>query len=345
MRVLVTGHRGYIGSLLVPLLQDAGHDVRGLDSDLYAGCTFAGDLPEIPWIRKDVRDVERADLADCDAVVHLAGLSNDPLGDLDPGLTDAVNHAASVRLAELARDSGVGRFLFASSCSNYGAAGDALLDESADFNPVTPYGRSKVAVEGDVAPMAADDFCPVFLRAGTAFGRSPRLRFDLVLNNLTAWAAATGRIYLKSDGSPWRPVVHAEDIGRAYVAALAAPADRVRGRAYNVGRTDQNYRIRDLAGLVEEAVPGTRIDFAPDAGPDARNYRVDCGRIARELPDFRPQWDARRGAAELAAALVGSGVAVEEFEGPRFQRVAHLKSLIADGRLGGDLRWRDPDAR
>jgi nucleoside-diphosphate-sugar epimerase len=340
MRVLVSGHSGYIGTILVPMLLSHGHDVVGIDSDLYEACTFGGGIPDIPWIRKDIRDIERGDLEGFEAVLHLAGLSNDPLGDLNPGLTFEINHAASVRLACLSKEVGVKRFIFSSSCSNYGAAGDDLITEEAEFNPVTPYGKSKVLVERDVASLADSDFCPTFLRNATAYGVSPRLRFDLVLNNLVAWAFTTGLVYLKSDGTPWRPIVHIEDISRAFVAVLHAPREVVYNEAFNVGRTDDNYRIRELAEIVAETVPGCRIEYAKDASPDKRNYRVNCSKILRILPEFQPQWDARRGAEELYAAYQKVGLTLEEFEGPRYKRIDHIKLLMRDGKLDEKLRWR-----
>lgn len=348
MRILVTGHTGYIGTVLVPMLQEKGHEVVGLDTDLYRSSTFGELTMDIPSIEKDIRDVQAADLDGIDAIMHLAGLSNDPLGNLNPELTYEINHRASVRLATLAKELGIQRFIFSSSCSNYGAAGNDWLTEESAFNPVTPYGESKVLVEQDLARMADSSFSPTFLRNSTAFGVSPRLRFDLVLNNLVAWAFTTGQVLLKSDGTPWRPIVHIADISRAFIAVLEAPLDKVHNEAFNVGRNEDNYQIRELAQMAAETVPGSKVVFARDAegdtkkfdvGKDPRNYRVDCSKIQRVLPNFQPAWDARKGAQELYEAYKQHGVTLEEFEGPRYQRIAHIKELLSSGRLDNNLRW------
>jgi nucleoside-diphosphate-sugar epimerase len=341
VKILVTGSEGYIGTILVPMLIKAGHDVVGLDTNYYEHCTFTGSVPEIKTIHKDIRDIDKHDAEGVDAIIHLAGLSNDPLGDYRPGLTVDINEKASIRLAGIAKQAGVKRFLFASSCSNYGAAGDDFLTEAAPSNPVTPYGRSKVRVEKALFEIADKDFSPTYLRASTAYGVSPRLRFDLVANNLTAWAFTTGRVYLKSDGTPWRPIVHVEDISRAYIAALHAPREAVHNEAFNVGTTTENYQIREIAKIVKEIVPGCEIDYAPDAGPDQRCYRVDCNRIARILPEFKPQWTVRRGIEQLFNEYKQVGLTLEEFEGPKYMRIAHIKNLVADGILDKNLRWKE----
>ena len=340
MRILVTGHKGYIGSVMVPMLLGAGHDVVGLDSDLFRQCTFRPGMHDIPEQRLDLRDTQIRQLEGFDAIVHLGALSNDPLSDLNPDITYDINHVASVRLAQLAKEAGVARFLYSSSCSSYGQAGDALVDETADLHPITAYAISKVRVEQDVAKLADEGFSPTFLRNATAYGVSPRLRFDLVLNNLVAWAYAQGRVHIKSDGTPWRPIVHIEDISRAFLAVLAAPREVIHNQAFNVGQTEENYRIRELADIVLAVVPGSRIEYAKDGGPDPRCYRVDFGKIHRLLPEFKPQWNARRGAEELYAAYQAVGLVIDDCEGPRFKRIDHLKQLLAAGRLDPTLRWR-----
>ncbi len=343
MRVLLTGHKGYIGTVLTPMLLDAGHEVHGLDSDIFSRCTFGDDPLQIPETIKDIRDITIEDVQGFDAVLHLAGLSNDPLGDLNADLTYEINHRASVRLAALAKEAGVKRYIFSSSCSNYGAGGDDLLNEEGDLNPVTPYGKSKVMVEQDVSKLADNTFCPLYLRNATAYGVSPRLRFDLVLNNLVAWAYTTGQVRLKSDGTPWRPIVHIEDISRAFLATLHAPAEKVHNRAFNVGVPGENFRIREIAEIVGETVPDSEVTFAPDASPDKRNYRVDCTFIQRQVPEYQPQWNVRKGAQELYEAYKATGLTLEEFEGKRYKRIDHVRMLIADGIIDDSLRHINRD--
>jgi len=340
MRVLVTGHNGYIGCALVPILVRAGHDVVGMDSCLFENCTLGPEVDPVPAIRKDIRDAELNDLKGYQAVIHLAGISNDPLGDLNPGCTYEINYRASVRLAKLAKQAGVERFLFSSSCSNYGAAGsEAILTEEAAFNPVTPYGESKVLVEKEVSQLADQDFTPVFLRNATAYGFSARLRGDLVLNNLVGWAHITGMVRLKSDGTPWRPIVHIDDISEAFLALMEADKNLVHNQAFNVGRTEENYQMRDLANIVMETVPGSKVTFAEDAGPDKRCYRVNCEKIHKVIPAFKPRWNAREGAKQLYEAYKKYGLTLTDFEGPTYMRIQTVKRLQSEGKLDSDLRW------
>ena len=341
MRILLTGHDGYIGHVLTPMLLERGHEVTGLDSCLYEDCGFAsGKALQVPVLRKDVRDVELQDLRGFDAVAHLAGISNDPLGDLAPQTTYAINHEASVKLARLAKQAGVQRFVFSSSCSNYGAAGNDYLDENAGFNPVTPYAESKVWTERDVAPMADDSFSPTFLRSATAFGVSKRLRGDLVVNNLVGYAVTTGQVLIKSDGMPWRPLVHIEDISRAFVSVLEAPRELVHNQSFNVGMTDENYRVREVAQMVSEVVPGSKVTFAGDASPDARNYRVNCDKIRKTLPAFKPQWTVRKGVEEVYAAYCENKTTAEEFLSSSFIRLKKIRELQTAGKLDDTLSWR-----
>lgn len=339
MRVLITGHNGYIGSVLAPLVQAAGHDVVGLDTFLFEQATFGQDGPDIDALRMDLRDVQVADLRGFDAVMHLAALSNDPLGDVNPQITYDINHLGSVRLARLAKAAGVERLVFASSCSLYGVAGDEMLTEEAAFNPITPYGVSKVLFERDVATLADDDFSPTFLRNSTAYGVSPRLRADVVVNNLVAIAFTTGEVLIQSDGTPWRPLVHVEDIARAFLAVLHAPRELVHNEAFNVGRSEENYRVRDLGHLVEQVVPGSKVKYADGGGPDPRCYRVDCSKLMRRLPEYRPEWTVRRGMEQLRDAFQANALTREDLEGDRYFRIRRIRALQTEGLLDPSLRW------
>ena len=343
MRVLLSGSGGYVGSVARGVLEAAGHAVLGLDARLYEGCDLAAlTPPPAPELPIDLRDVQLADLEGIDAVVHLGALSNDPIGELDENLTYAINHVASVRLAELAKEAGAMRFVFASSCSMYGAsAGSGLVDETAALAPLTAYAASKVRSEESLAQLASDDFSPTFLRFATAYGVSPRLRLDIVLNNLVGSAVASGEVRLQSDGMAWRPLIHVEDMAKACLAVLEAPREAIHSEAFNTGSPDANYLVRDLAEIVVEVVAGAQVSYAEGAGTDPRSYQVDFSKIMSALPSFRCEWDARKGAASLASAYRAASMDEAMFAGDRFTRLARLRTLLAEGRLDGDLRWQE----
>ncbi|MXP20285.1 NAD-dependent epimerase/dehydratase family protein [Gordonia sp. HNM0687] len=341
MRILVTGHLGYLGSEMVPVLRARDHEVIGLDTDFYGSCDFHAVPVDAPMLPLDVRDVTVTDLAalDLDAVIHLAALSNDPLSDLDPQLTYDINLDGSVHLAEVAKQAGVRRFLFSSSCSLYGKGGDAALDENAAFHPVTPYGESKVRVEQALSAMADDTFSPVYLRNATAYGLSRRLRADIVVNNLVAHAATSGKVLLESDGTPWRPLVHVLDIADAFAAVLDAPAEAIHDQAFNVGRSGENYQVREIADIVADVVGDCAVGFGVNASPDIRDYQVDFTKIHRTLTGYRPRWTVRRGVEQLWAAYRHGGMTADMFAGPAYVRLREIQRLRAAGAMGADLRW------
>jgi nucleoside-diphosphate-sugar epimerase len=342
MKVLVTGHHGYIGSVLAPMIAAAGHEVTGVDTFFYEGCDFVPDLASVTSLRADVRDLDVGDLAGYDAIVHLAALSNDPIGQLNEELTLDINFRATAQLARKAKEAGVERFVFASSCSMCGAgSGDEPLTEEAPLRPLTAYAVSKVRSEEALAELADSDFVPVFMRNATVYGVSPRLRFDVVLNNLSGWAYTTGSVRIMSDGTPWRPIVHVRDVADASLAMLEAPADVVRGVAFNVGADSENYQVRDLATIVHDTFPGCTIEYAEGAGPDPRSYRVDFAKLTGALPEFATKWTAADGARELRDAFEQVALTADGFQGDKYTRLARLKLLSASGRLDGDLRWVD----
>ncbi len=345
MRILVTGHHGYIGSVTVPALVAAGHDVVGADTRFYEGCDLYNGVAPAEDRRVDVRDLTAADLDGFDAVVHLAALSNDPLGDFAPELTAEINYAATLSVARAAREAGVERFVFASSCSMYGTQGTgAPVDEDAPQQPLTAYAESKVRSERELALLATDDFSPIFMRNATAYGASPRLRLDIVLNNLVGWAVTTGSVKIMSDGTPWRPLVHVQDIAAATATLVGAPRQLVHGKAFNIGGSEENYQVRELGEIVHETVPGCTVEYAGTGDPDPRSYRVDFGLFARTFPEFRFEWNARTGAAELRDAYRESRLTFDDFEGDRFVRLRRLRLLLDGGRLDDRLRWQQAGA-
>ena len=341
MRVLVTGSEGYIGTVLIPMLIERGYNVVGLDTCYLTYRHFVPGIRSYRLIKKDIRNIEAAEVEGFDAVIHLAALSNDPLGELNPDLTDAINHKASVRMAQLARDAGVKRFLFSSSCSIYGAGQSDLLDENATFNPLTAYARSKVNTEEGISKLTNADFSPVYLRNGTAYGLSPRMRFDLVLNNLTGWGYTTGKVTLLSDGTAWRPLVHIRDICMAMIACLKAPRKLIHNQAFNVGVPAANYQIRVIAEEVANVVPGSVVSFADDAEADKRNYNVSFEKIHMVLGDyFKPTWQIEDGVNEIYHACRVVNLNFETFDGPDYMTIKGLKRLINENKLDNELFWK-----
>ncbi len=342
MRVLVTGHDGYIGAVLVPFLQRHGHEVAGLDTYFFENCSLS-DMPEPNTaVRKDIRQIGAEDLGSFDALIHLANLSNDPMGDLNPECTYSINAEATRTLGQAAKEAGIARFAFASSCSIYGAASpDDVLDESAPFNPVTPYGECKVRSEAILSELADDNFSPVHLRNATVYGASPKLRADLMVNNLVGHALLTGDVLIKSDGTPWRPLVHVEDVCRAFLAVLEAPRELVHDVAYNVGRSSENYQVRDVADHVARIIPESRITYAEGGGPDDRCYRVDFSKIETELPGYQPKWTVPAGIEELVEAYRTNELMLEDFEGSRFIRLKTINGHLARGMLDDELFWTE----
>jgi len=335
---------------MVPMLLGKGFDLIGLDNDLFEECTFGdksvyGANQDIPYLRKDVRDVGLSDLKEVDAVIHLAALSNDPLGDFNPTITNEINYEGTVKLARLSKKAGVQRFVFSSSCSVYGASKEDIVNERSELNPVTTYGVSKAHAESAISKLADSGFSPTIMRSATAYGLSPMLRCDVVLNNLVAWAYTTGVVFLKSNGEAWRPIVHIQDISRAFIAALEAPRELIHNETFNVGRTEENFRIREIAELVRETMPKSEIKHAKDAEPDKRSYRVDFSKIGRVLPGFRPQWTARLGAKQLYDAFQRVVPSPEEFEGSRYQRITHLENLVHSCVLDKTLRRKTCQTR
>lgn len=337
----MTGISGYIGSVMAPILHAAGHEVVGFDTNYFLDCILGGEPPSFDTIRKDIRDVRKEDVQGFDAVIHLAALSNDPMGELNPDITYDINHLASVRLAKAAKSSGVRRFLYSSSCSMYGAAGEDFVGEEAPLRPITPYAVSKVRTEEDLRGLADETFSPVYLRNATVYGASSRIRADLVLNNLVCWAHTTGTIRILSDGTPWRPIVHVEDLTAAFLAALEAPLETIHNQAFNVGIGSENYQVRDLAEIVQGIVPGCRVEYAEGGGPDSRSYRVDFSKIRNILPGFQPRWNARLGAEQLYRAVRDARLTLEDFQGRKYIRLTQLKYLISQGEIDKFFRWRN----
>ena len=338
-RVLITGNNGYIGSIMAPWLRSQGYDVVGLDTGYFRPCMLVAEHGEIPTKRKDIREVTAADLAGFDAVIHLAALSNDPIGNLNEAWTREINGQGTIRLAQLAKQAGVRRFLFSSSCIMYGMSEAAVVDETAPLAPQTEYARSKVDAETALGLLADDNFSPTFCRNGTIYGLSPCMRFDTVLNNLMGYAFTTGRVVIHSDGTPWRPVVHVQDVARAFQAVLEAPRELVHNEAFNTGADALNHQIRDLGQIVCETVAGCELQMVPQPGADQRTYKADFAKFKRTFPDFDFRWTARKGAEELYTSFKRIGLTPGEFTDKRFTRLSWLRHLLDSGALDDSLRW------
>ena len=340
-KIIVTGHTGFIGSLLAPMLVEKGYEVVGIDTKYFdEDCEFYAPKKGFLEIKKDTRDITEEDLKGAYAICHLAALSNDPMGDLDEQLTFDINHLASVEIAKLAKKVGVEKYIYSSSCSLYGIAdGDVALDETAEFNPVTAYAKSKVYSERDIVPLATDDFAVTFMRNSTAYGVSPKLRADLVVNNLVGWAVTTGQIKIMSDGSPWRPLVHAEDIARAFIAVIEAPKEVINRKSYNVGQTEENFQIRDIAKLVGEVIPNCEVIITGEHGGDSRSYRVNFDLIAKELPNFKPKWTLKEGIKEVYEAYKKYQMDDEKFNSKAFIRLKELQHLMSTNKINNKLFW------
>lgn len=339
-KILLTGHNGYIGSVMGPHLLKAGYEVVGLDTKYFGECTLTADAVQVPEIRKDIRDLTADDLSGFDAVIHLAALSNDPIGNLNDSWTEEINFSASLRLGELAKAAKVGRFLFSSSCIMYGSAAAAVVTEDSPLDPKTEYARSKVKAENALRELADDGFCPVYLRNGTVYGVSPRMRFDTVFNDLIAQAVTTGKVIVYSDGKPWRPVVHVQDVARSFLAVLEAPIESIHNQAFNNGAEILNHRIIELAEIAVNSVPGAKLEIDARAGADQRTYKADFGKFARTFPEFEFKWHPVSGANELYEAFKSVGLRHEDFVDKRFTRLKWLRYLLDSGRLDQSLRWR-----
>jgi nucleoside-diphosphate-sugar epimerase len=341
MKVLVTGHRGYIGSVLTPLLVREGHDVTGLDTGYFDDCTLVPDVLKVPELRRDLRDVEAADVAGYDAIVHLGALSNDPIGNLNTAWTEEINTQATIRLAELAKAAGVRRFLFSSSCIMYGMSEAAVVDETAPLAPRTDYARSKVDAERALSELSGDGFAVTFLRNGTVYGLSPRMRFDTVMNDFMGSAVTRGKVVVLGDGAPWRPVVHVLDLSRSFAMVLEAPLELVAGEAFNNGHESLNFRIRDLAEAAVAAVPGATLEVLGEPGADQRTYQADFSKFARTFPDFTWEWTPAKGAVELRDAFLQYGVDEAAYTDAKYTRLRWLRRLMETGELDEDLRWTE----